>query len=450
MMLSYPKKYLTSLLLWSSASRASSFVPISGGSAAFHTIRQVDEAWSKNKKTACFNSINTFGLQHFQFRLFSSQIESEDSTLTSVSETEEAKISTEKESSTEEIASVSEEVTTTEEAEETSEGVEEVKVDEGFKVFIGNLPISKCTFISYDCDKVLTQSFAISPIAYEEDSIRALFEQYGKVTDLYVPRDRNTGSPRGFAFVTMADEEVGKAAIESINESTIEERIITCKEQVPKEQLEKKKREVGTKIYVGNLSFSTTENELMAYMEQFGTVADCFMPLTSEQRPRGFAFVTMPNSEEAETAIDQMNGVVYEGRQITVHKSLPRGKAPPPRRASRGRNTKIYVGNLPFDADPDEVANLFTGYGTVLDSYFPQDRAYNRSRGFGFITMASDEADEAINSMQGTEFQGRMLQINAAQPKGSRPRRNDNRDSWSDSGDSWDEGGNSGDRWDSY
>ena len=85
----------------------------------------------------------------------------------------------------------------------------------------------------------------------------------------------------------------------------------------------------------------------------------------------------------------------------------------------------IFVGNLPFRAEREDVLQLFTPFGEVTNCSLPLERETGRKRGFAFIEMA-DEALEttAIESLQGTEMMGRPLRINKAEPRGNSPRRN--------------------------
>ena len=80
----------------------------------------------------------------------------------------------------------------------------------------------------------------------------------------------------------------------------------------------------------------------------------------------------------------------------------------------------IFVGNLPFRAEREDVLQLFTPFGEVLNCSLPLERDTGRKRGFAFVEMA-DEATEstAIDGLQGTELMGRPLRINKAEPRGS-------------------------------
>jgi len=80
----------------------------------------------------------------------------------------------------------------------------------------------------------------------------------------------------------------------------------------------------------------------------------------------------------------------------------------------------IFVGNLPFRAEREDVLQLFAPFGEVLNCSLPLERDTGRKRGFAFVEM-SDEAIEskAIDGLQGTELMGRPLRINKAEPRGS-------------------------------
>lgn len=86
---------------------------------------------------------------------------------------------------------------------------------------------------------------------------------------------------------------------------------------------------------------------------------------------------------------------------------------------------KIYVGNLPFSANADEVRELFAAHGDVLNVNLINDRETGRPRGFGFVEMEDADADKAIEAINGTEYGGRTLNVNEARERrGGRDNRN--------------------------
>jgi cold-inducible RNA-binding protein len=82
---------------------------------------------------------------------------------------------------------------------------------------------------------------------------------------------------------------------------------------------------MNSKLYVGNMSFKTTESELRDAFGQFGSVTDVYIATDRETgRPRGFAFVTFSTDTESKLAAEKMNGVDLDGRQLTVNEAKPK------------------------------------------------------------------------------------------------------------------------------
>lgn len=79
--------------------------------------------------------------------------------------------------------------------------------------------------------------------------------------------------------------------------------------------------------------------------------------------------------------------------------------------------TKLYVGNLPFDATEESVRALFATHGTVEKVSLITDRDTGRPRGFGFVEMSNADASRAMQSLNGADFGGRPLKVNEAQER---------------------------------
>jgi RNA recognition motif-containing protein len=84
-------------------------------------------------------------------------------------------------------------------------------------------------------------------------------------------------------------------------------------------------------------------------------------------------------------------------------------------------NNKLFVGNLSFDTTENDLQDAFAAHGTVTEANLMMDRTTNRSRGFGFVTMATDEdAQKAMQALNGKEMGGRALTVNIARPREER------------------------------
>jgi len=78
----------------------------------------------------------------------------------------------------------------------------------------------------------------------------------------------------------------------------------------------------------------------------------------------------------------------------------------------------IFVGNLPFRAEQEDVSELFAPYGEVTNCFLPLERDTGRKRGFAFVELADEESESrAIDGLQGAELMGRPLRINKAEPR---------------------------------
>jgi len=103
---------------------------------------------------------------------------------------------------------------------------------------------------------------------------------------------------------------------------------------------------MNTKLFVGNLSFNTTENDLQDTFAAHGTVVEANLMTDRETgRPRGFGFVTMGSPEEAQKAIDALNGANLDGRNLTVNEARPREERSGGGGGSRGRGDRAGRGS---------------------------------------------------------------------------------------------------------
>lgn len=289
------------------------------------------------------------------------------------------------------------------------------KEEEGVKLFVGNLP------------------FETTPA-----EISQMFSEHGKVLKLAVPRDRETGNRRGFAFVTMETQEMAEAAVAAMKEYTINDRNINVSISLPVGQAppnrRKKEFTERTKIYIGNMPFDTTEDALKELFSEYGTVHDSYIPTDRETgRSRGFGFITM-EKDEANAAMEKLEGFVYDGRELIVNESVPKGSQPktPRRKVSRNQDNmrRLYVGNLSFDADDEILMDLFTEFGNVKEIFMPTWPDTGRPKGFAFVTMEAEAADRALEETDGLEFLGRNIRVNEAAKRSSnrRPFRDDSDD----------------------
>ncbi|KAG9137323.1 hypothetical protein Leryth_027512 [Lithospermum erythrorhizon] len=165
------------------------------------------------------------------------------------------------------------------------------------------------------------------------------------------------------------------------------------------------------KLFVGNLSFDVDSEKLAHLFEQAGVVeiAEVIYNRATDQS-RGFGFVTMSTVEEAEKAVAMFNRY-----------AAPRGSRPERAPREFEPSFRIYVGNLPWDVDNSRLEQIFSEHGKVVDARVVYDRESGRSRGFGFVRMASEsDQNDAIANLDGQSLDGRTIRVNVAE---ERPRR---------------------------
>src|SRR5688572_7687276 len=84
-------------------------------------------------------------------------------------------------------------------------------------------------------------------------------------------------------------------------------------------------------------------------------------------------------------------------------------------------NNKLFVGNLSFNTTENDLQDTFAAHGTVVEANLITDRMTGRARGFGFVTMSTDEeANKAVEALNGAELDGRSLTVNVARPREER------------------------------
>ncbi|XP_073521448.1 RNA-binding protein 14-like isoform X2 [Phyllobates terribilis] len=150
------------------------------------------------------------------------------------------------------------------------------------------------------------------------------------------------------------------------------------------------------KIFVGNVEYRTTQQELTELFEKYGTVVSCAVM-------NQYAFVHMRVSDHATKAIEELNGHELHGKKLVVELSKP-----------RPQNTwKIFIGNVGTDCDASELRNLFEKYGNVMECDVVKD--------YAFVHMENEsDAREAIDKLNGREIRGRRINVEMSS-KANRP-----------------------------
>ena len=192
------------------------------------------------------------------------------------------------------------------------------------------------------------------PDSISEEVLKQLFEATGgKVLSVSLPKDRMTGRPRGFGFVTLATPQEAQAARDALDGSLQAGKSISVRPF----QAEPPRREPGAPpmgggasrpgmgppgrgpaaqqspdrtLYVGNLPYDTTEEEVRTLVNSAAadSVVRVHLPMDADGRKRGFGFVTMASAEAAKTAADSLRTADLRSRRLIVNLAHPKGERP--------------------------------------------------------------------------------------------------------------------------
>ncbi|MBT5392085.1 MAG: exosome complex RNA-binding protein Csl4 [Euryarchaeota archaeon] len=152
------------------------------------------------------------------------------------------------------------------------------------------------------------------------EELRALFAEHGDMTDCIVLTDDN-GVNRGFGFVTYSDKSHADAAIAKLNGHKINGRKIGVRDadsDDKKGKREKRKDPEGLKLYIGNLPFKATEDNIKAMFDGIATVNGLVIATSGDGKPKGFAFAFIKEMDKGDEIVSKLNGSELLGRRIKV------------------------------------------------------------------------------------------------------------------------------------
>ncbi|KRT80568.1 RNA binding protein [Oryctes borbonicus] len=163
-------------------------------------------------------------------------------------------------------------------------------------------------------------------------------------------------------------------------------------------------RDDDRKLFVGGLSWETTDKELREYFGTYGEIESINVKTDpSTGRSRGFAFIVFNSAE----AIDK---VVAAGDHVINNKKVDPKKA-------KARHGKIFVGGLSNDLTDEDIKSYFNQFGTIIDVEMPFDKTKNQRKGFCFITFESEQVVNELLKTPKQTIKDKEVDVKKATPK---------------------------------
>ncbi|EEB19943.1 RNA-binding protein squid, putative [Pediculus humanus corporis] len=158
------------------------------------------------------------------------------------------------------------------------------------------------------------------------------------------------------------------------------------------------------KLFVGRLSWETTDKELREHFSQFGEIESVSVKTDpASGRSRGFAFIVFKDVESIEK-------VMAAGDHIINCKKIDPKKA-------KARHGKIFVGGLDVETSEEDIRNFFGQFGTILEVELPFDKQKNQQKNFCFITFESEQVTNDLLKQPKQTINGKEVDVKKANPK---------------------------------
>ncbi|XP_029993985.1 polyadenylate-binding protein 1-like [Sphaeramia orbicularis] len=264
----------------------------------------------------------------------------------------------------------------------------------------------------------------------DNKSLYDTFSLFGNILSCKVVCDEN-GS-KGYGFVHFETEEAANRAIETMNGMLLNDRKVFVGHFKSRKERE---MEFGTKavkftnVYIKNFGEDYNDEKLKQVFSAFGRTLSVRVMKDERGHSRGFGFVNFANHEDAQKAVEEMNGKEINGKVIYVGRAQKRLERQgelkrkfdqiKQDRIQRYQGVNLYVKNLDDTIDDERLRKEFAPYGTITSAKVMTDGA--QSKGFGFVCFSSpEEATKAVTEMNGRIIATKPLYVALAQRREER------------------------------
>ncbi|XP_018601177.1 polyadenylate-binding protein 1-like isoform X1 [Scleropages formosus] len=239
------------------------------------------------------------------------------------------------------------------------------------------------------------------------------FSPAGPIMSIRVCRDVITRRSLGYAYINFQQPADAECALDTMNYEVIKGRPI----RIMWSQRDPGLRKSGVgNIFIKNMDESIDNKALYDTFSAFGNILSCKV-VCDENGSKGYGFVHFETQEAANRAIETMNGMLLNDRKVFVGHFKSRKEREAEFGAKAMEFTNVYVKNFGDDLDDGKLKDIFSQYGRTLSVRVMMDEQ-GRSRGFGFVNFEKHEdAQKAVEEMNGKELNGRTMYVGRAQKK---------------------------------
>mmetsp|Transcript_2777 Transcript_2777/g.8717 ORF Transcript_2777/g.8717 Transcript_2777/m.8717 type:complete len:646 (+) Transcript_2777:2541-4478(+) len=249
-----------------------------------------------------------------------------------------------------------------------------------------------------------------------EGHLFEVFNRAGAVTSIRVCRDAHTRRSLGYAYVNYLNAEDAERALDTLNNTPIKER--PCRIMWSQRDPSIRKSGVGN-IFIKNLDKSIDHTSLYDTFSEYGNILSCKVAMDENGNSKGYGFVHYETQEMAKKAIEEVNGMEIEGKEVFVGRFVPRQE----RQSATATNfTNVFMKNLPLTWSEERLREVCSEFGTVTSvAMVNNEEATSRGYAYGFVNFeTADAAREAVNQLNGKTVDGATLFAGRAQKKHER------------------------------
>ncbi|XP_076936374.1 polyadenylate-binding protein 2-like [Bidens hawaiensis] len=242
-----------------------------------------------------------------------------------------------------------------------------------------------------------------------------LFNQVGQVVSVRVCRDLSTRRSLGYGYVNYSNPNDAARAIDVLNFTAVNGKAI----RIMYSHRDPSIRKSGTaNIFIKNLDKSIDNKALHDTFSSFGNILSCKIATYNTGQSKGYGFVQFDTEEAAQTAIDKLNGMLINDKQVYVGHFLRKQERDSS--LSRAKFNNVYVKNLSDSTTDEDLKKTFGEYGTITSAVVMRD-ADGKSKGFGFVNFESaDDAVVAVEGLNGKKIDEKEWYVGKAQKKSER------------------------------